>query len=261
MPNWTNNRITVNGSVETIEKLLSDGKPLREGVYSFASWIPMPEIFQKYDTTNHPNGKGLEVGKPESWEPNSRIVTQELIDEYKKATAEQKEKYGVVGWYDWRVENYGSKWDEEFEPVRVSDDCLVITVDTPWSSPIPFIMELSKRYPDLLFQMSSHFEEGENEVITCQNCDLLNIDDDFVKSPANDYILTKINEREDSEERVLLTKCCQKFFHDGIWKVNIIAPEKQYEYFLACLPYLSESVSGKYLTINEENKLVEYKWN
>lgn len=256
MPNWTNNRILVKGSYEALEKMMDDAVITKNGTYHFGSWFPIPETYIKYDTTNYPDGRGLKIGKPSSWAKDSPIVTQELIDEYKKATKEQKEKYGVVGWYDWNVENYGCKWDSEFCPTYISDDVIEINVDTPWSAPRPFLLKMSNRYPELEFQLFAHYEEGGND-----SCSFIAgmeeyIDDDYVKSPANDYILKKINERQDSEERVLLTKCAQKYFNDGYWKVDISNVEDQYRYFLDCLPYISQSISGKYMKLDDQNKLV-----
>ena len=170
MPNWTNNAITVRGPKEVLDKMLADAKRNEQGNYAFSSWLPMPETYHKYDTTNHPNGEGLRVGEHVNWDKDSPIVTEELIEEYKQATKEQKEKYGVVGWYDWNCANYGCKWDMEFENlVRDSDTELTIYVETPWSAPANFLLTMSQRYPELVFTADSHYEEGEYEVLEFQN--------------------------------------------------------------------------------------------
>lgn len=166
MPNWTNNFITVKGPKEVLDKFIADGKANENGEYSFNSWIPIPETFIKYDTTNHPDGRGLEVGKKVGWEEDSPIVTEELIEEYKQATKEQQEQYGVVGWYDWNCRNYGCKWDMTFDDFeRRSDTELYIKVDTPWSAPNTFLLTISERYPGLELVADSHYEEGEWEIL------------------------------------------------------------------------------------------------
>lgn len=90
MPNWVFNTITIKGKNEDIERFLSDANKYGNGTIKFSSWIPVPETFIKYDTTNHPDGKGLEIGKRAGYREDSPIVTQELIDEYKAATARRK---------------------------------------------------------------------------------------------------------------------------------------------------------------------------
>lgn len=40
------------------------------------------------------------------------------------------------GWYDWRVENWGTKWDIKYEYLEVDDDdTLIVKFDTAWSPP------------------------------------------------------------------------------------------------------------------------------
>ena len=255
MPNWTENQIIVKGPKEVLDRMLTEGTKLDDGSYHFGSWFPIPETYIKYDTTNHPNGEYLEVGKPISWQKGAPVATEELIEEFKKATAEQKEKYGAVGWYNWNVMTYGCKWDSDFKPVRTDDDKLVITVDTPWSAPKPFLQKMSNRYPELQFDLYAHYEDCANECCSFLEGVEETIDGDFIKTPANDYILKKINERQDPEERVLLTKCVQRYFNRDLWKASILDPEDQYYCFLDMLPYISEDICGTYMHINKDGIL------
>ena len=40
------------------------------------------------------------------------------------------------GWYDWCVENWGTKWDIKYEYLEVEDDdTLIVKFDTAWSPP------------------------------------------------------------------------------------------------------------------------------
>ena len=45
-------------------------------------------------------------------------------------------------WYDWRVENWGTKWDGY--DGRISDDGSTFTFDTAWSPPLPIIKKLAE---------------------------------------------------------------------------------------------------------------------
>lgn len=170
MPNYVANRVVLVGSDETIKKVIAFVKS-DESVFDFNKIVPMPETFLKYDTTNYPNGKQLQVGQRVSWEKDSPIVTEELIEEYKQATREQEEKYGVVGWYDWSINYWGTKWN--------ACDALmteggVFLFDTAWSAPIPVLTALSKLFPDVEIQFTfadedCSFNTGEG---TIQNGDV-----------------------------------------------------------------------------------------
>ncbi len=164
MPNWTFNRIKIKGSEESIKKFLAASKN-EEGHYHFGSWFPIPETFTKYDTTNYPNGEGLEVGKTYGIVyGNPFVATKELIEEYKQATKEQSEKYGCVGWYDWNVMNYGCKWDcEVIVEDNIGDTLLYLYCETPWCAPVEFLKKLSALFPDFVIKCDSEYEDGDRE--------------------------------------------------------------------------------------------------
>lgn len=193
MPNWVFNTIKINGKNEDIEKYLSDASKHENGKLYLSSWIPIPETFKKYDTTNHPNGERLEIGKPiRFWEEDSPTVTQELIDEYKVATKEQMEQYGVVGWRDYNCMTYGCKWDSRLEVESQVDGELTLFCETPWSPPCNFFHTMSERYPELTFNMSFDsaeggfygeylFENGEMTVLEEEDYDFGAIEKEFYK--------------------------------------------------------------------------------
>ena len=163
MPNWTYNRIAVKGEKKNLDKFMSDAIRSEAGGLSLSSWLPIPETYRKYDTTNHPDGKGLKVG--EKWWDGlgghgDQVVTEELIEEFKKATAEQREKYGVVGWYDYNLKTFGCKWDSEVEVDYEGEKEIALRTDTPWSAPEQWLRTISKNYPELKFSVHSTYEEG-----------------------------------------------------------------------------------------------------
>jgi hypothetical protein len=142
---------------------MSDAIRNEGGGLSLSSWLPIPETYRKYDTTNHPDGKGLKVG--EEWydgfgSHGGQLVTEELIEEFKKATAEQREKYGVVGWYDYNLATFGCKWDSEVEVEYEGEDRITLSTETPWSAPEQWLRTISAKYPELTFSLYAQYEEG-----------------------------------------------------------------------------------------------------
>lgn len=143
MPNYVTNKIVLIGSDENIKKVIAFVKS-DESVFDFDKIVPMPETFKKYDTTNHDNARQMRVGEPLGW--GGPIVTEEMIEEYKQATKEQMEEYGVVGWYDWSCKYWGTKWNAVSPELH---DPNSFTFDTAWSAPIPVLIALSKLFPEV----------------------------------------------------------------------------------------------------------------
>jgi len=70
------------------------------------------------------------------------------------------------GWYDWRVKNWGTKWDlEEREQKEVTAQLLSDSTDfnavfmTAWSPPCQAIAALSEKFPDDKFILE-YLEQG-----------------------------------------------------------------------------------------------------
>ncbi len=63
------------------------------------------------------------------------------------------------GWYEWSVENWGTKWDvsETFE-----DENGYICFDTAWSTPLELICSLSEKYSELSFEVEFADEDLGN---------------------------------------------------------------------------------------------------
>ena len=55
-------------------------------------------------------------------------------------------KYGYCHWYNWAVNNWGTKWnvEDEVSVIDIGDDNYEIIFDTAWSCPTGIIKEFSK---------------------------------------------------------------------------------------------------------------------
>jgi hypothetical protein len=69
---------------------------------------------------------------------------QEALKEGKQAL-ENIEKYGFKDWYDWSVQNWGTKWNAySFELVSEDSNTLNVQFDTAWSPPDPIFEKLQE---------------------------------------------------------------------------------------------------------------------
>ena len=84
MPNWCNNSINISGSTETIKTLWDEAN--KEGSGLLDAMKPMPK---ELDGTTSPTPQEGQAGYK---------GPQPKID-------------GFDNWYDWRVKNWGTKWD------------------------------------------------------------------------------------------------------------------------------------------------------
>jgi len=82
-------------------------------------------------------------------------------------SAEYKEKFGADNWYDWNIQNWGTKWDvyEISDAWRVSttekgEKIYQCNFQTAWSPPTQAIVQISVQYPNLTFYLAYADEGG-----------------------------------------------------------------------------------------------------
>lgn len=105
MPNWCNNTLSIQGPTKTLKPLWEETK--KSGLLQ--AMKPMP--------------KGLE----DTTSPTPKDKKQPVID-------------GFDNWYDWRVENWGTKWDVDHEGLEYTDNgdgtaSIVGWFDSAWAPP------------------------------------------------------------------------------------------------------------------------------
>lgn len=72
-------------------------------------------------------------------------------------------EHGAATWYDWCVQNWGTKWNNAPDEPMVDEKDGLICFLTAWSAPTPIIEELSRQYPDLTLSISWADEDiGQN---------------------------------------------------------------------------------------------------
>jgi hypothetical protein len=90
MPNWCNNTIEIKGSTETIKKLWEEATAEGDEGGLLNAMAPMPKALN--DTTS----------------PTPPDSEQPVVD-------------GFDNWYDWRVSNWGTKWDVSTDGLEFTD--------------------------------------------------------------------------------------------------------------------------------------------
>jgi len=158
MPNWCENTLDIQTTKEVWDTYLKDllfveiepgqvvGTPTEYGRFSFAALKATPDELEglsspsnvltqqeytswlsEYYSMPADDPRKLYMGRP---------LTQKMYDNYIA-------KYGAASWYDWRLQNWGCKWDAdcynfEFAIRETFGNDLVnvrINFSTPWSPP------------------------------------------------------------------------------------------------------------------------------
>lgn len=72
-----------------------------------------------------------------------------------------QDKLDDGGWYDWRVSNWGTKWNPNIQMFLTDDEGLSIQVvmDTAWAPPIEFFKTFTLLFPSAKVQLN-YVEEG-----------------------------------------------------------------------------------------------------
>jgi hypothetical protein len=63
--------------------------------------------------------------------------------------------YGYANWYDWCVNEWGTKWDVQDEGAEVQDGVLTTSFDSAWAPPT----QAYGRLEDLGFEVCAHYYE------------------------------------------------------------------------------------------------------
>ena len=125
MPNHCHNRVTFySANTDDVAKL----KQIFEDENCFTQIIPEP------DWPNTPNKDGeLPVKHEDPW------LT------YRWSNGRQDDR-----WYDWRIQNWDTKWDcYDVEVTDNDPECLEIQFNTAWSPPEAICERIREDYPDV----------------------------------------------------------------------------------------------------------------
>lgn len=227
MPNWSYNTIALQGKKEAVHEfiklglknsnlevsddivkdfnlLVSDGQTkvtaseghdfeakkkeiCYEKYLSARTFLPIPDTFLMYDTTNHPNAFPAEVVK------------------------EQEEKYGAVGWYKYNCLTLGTKWnfglDNHGEEVTLEEVAPNVWrfrfyCETAWSMPLAWCGAMKKMFPELTVAISA-YEESSAYYVVGEVDENGEIEDyiDLTQENEDQYAKWQ-KERDDATERI-----------------------------------------------------------
>ena len=91
------------------------------------------------------------IAKFKKW-ANEEKPLETIIEgakELGRKALENERKYGYTDWYDWSIENWGTKWDAYEVDYKVNKNSIRLNFQTAWATPYPIFEEISRLFPTL----------------------------------------------------------------------------------------------------------------
>lgn len=172
MPNHVVTRLAIIGTkeqVKTIRKFMAGKRTAANAITGKKKSWNTPFDFNKIK----PMAKSLQNIKCDGYvayldnEFMQSTTIKEFTDKIKSAKTKDIEnlckallnlnKYGFTSWYDWSIENWGTKWNAyECKSIRPN----LIEFQTAWAYPEPVIRSLSNQFPGVKF----HVEYADEDI-------------------------------------------------------------------------------------------------
>ena len=177
MPNWVMNELTC--IFETSEEFQSFKNKVDEKNF-YNSFLPMPEILVDTQSPHIAPGDFINaVNKSKG----TNFLTLESIalsgDEWDAERAKSIiknikafERTGYHDWHSWCMDNWGVKWDAVNCKSKelLHFNTIVYSFNSPWGTPKHFVEELSKLYPEAIFELvAGSIENDDHYEFTCRN--------------------------------------------------------------------------------------------
>ncbi len=155
MPNWCNNRVTLSAWDEESTSQLKEIKEIFKGDNPFEKIIPPPDwknVPLAEEDIEYLGRKRGEVGElpieKQYFHPNGEPIPEpSLIFE---STGNSDDR-----WYNWQVDNWGTKWDINPSDVEWNDDeedYCIFYFDTAWSPPEEIAAALKRKFDKVSIQ-------------------------------------------------------------------------------------------------------------
>ena len=150
MPNHVVNVLHINGNPDQVRAVrdVLEGVPENERdsprPVDFSKIVPMPEELDVTSGIEAEIAKDEVEGRPMPDYRKDREYDRALVERCK----ENIRKHGHPTWYEWSVENWGTKWNAYTQRVIEPG---IVEFQTAWGCPLAFLKALAARFPEVEF--------------------------------------------------------------------------------------------------------------
>lgn len=195
MPNWCYNSVIVSAKTEAeLEEFIKFAKQ----THNAHSLTPFTD-----ERVEHPDSQGVfwnfitppEEIREEYFGRQPRYLDSLSVSDPNWWAQVEERRKGSRFWYDWNINNWGTKWDIIFDEnnettIESTDNGyqMVWYFETAWSPALPVYDKMSEMYPNLEFEYEIT-EEGNHFVGKLQYRDGALVYDKIINSPTHeDYV-------------------------------------------------------------------------
>ena len=203
MPNWCDNTLTISGASEKLKEFkdVFKGSPVK---WSKEDPANIDGILFEYDKIQKEQEKTIcfnalvpvpkemiEIGYSDRGN-SSQLSTFEYLN-------------SASDGYTWCIKNWGTKWDIDSDAIDIIEEENKISYcfETAWSPCVPFVIAVSKKFPDLNFSLS-YCEMGigfAGQIVLINGEIASEIEYDSTDSGYEDFIYNGLGyERMDDDE-------------------------------------------------------------
>ena len=147
MPNWCETAFVVRGNPAELDRFVEATGP----EFKFDRIIPMPSELKGTIADTHMEYR-VYYGDGDGDKSRAALDGDPKNRERANRDGELLAKYGAFDWDDWRVKNWGTKWElDSVEIARSAEDAITIRFSTAWDFPGPIFPRLAAMFPALHF--------------------------------------------------------------------------------------------------------------
>ena len=136
MPNWTSNRLAVEGPSDDLAEFRGRVRGTDETgsdvEFLLSSLVPEPD--------------------------------PDVLDQVKTDGSVDLEEVRNRGGNTWRVARWGTKWDVSKVTVETAPESVIFSFWTAWSAPLAWVRKVSGLFPSLVFKLDSQDEDSDEEM-------------------------------------------------------------------------------------------------
>lgn len=169
MANWVSNSLDIIGTKDEVEE--------------FMKFVNAEHTVTHFDWKDDEDGNKVEVLEDITYSSKFNFNAIVPAPTEPNAYSDHIDENGKVQqpWYDWNINNWGTKWNaREVSVDRMADNCVSYYFDTAWSPPTPIIEKLAKLFPTVKIHYRYEEEQGwggeviinEGSVITAHEWDI-----------------------------------------------------------------------------------------
>ena len=137
MPNWVKNQVRFIGEAESIEKLKK-------------FIITNEEYIAALKQRNEGLAREFQIEVPVVGEVSFNILVPTPTNIFQGDLGKtEEEKYGKDNWHDWRIANWGCKWDACESTFEDTDDGFAISFWTPWGVPEEWLEAVGRKAAEI----------------------------------------------------------------------------------------------------------------